>query len=177
MVCNPPFLMGSSRRIHAAVLSFISALNGQSPGLRRQCPCWVARYCKSEAIVLPGSAPPQWFQRCIGSADRQVIACIHREGAIRRGRCDCNARISVLLGFSWLDVFEPNAVFYIEGEEEPCCASGGRELCRNSSPFTPQFKTISIWSAVSTAAQTLRPTRPPPRRAALALVCISFGVR
>jgi hypothetical protein len=47
--------------------------------LCRQCPCWVARCCKSRAIQLLVLVPPRQFQRCIGST-------IHRE------RCDSSAQ-------------------------------------------------------------------------------------
>ena len=74
LVIPPPFLMGSSRRIHAAVFSFMADVMPPMPMLGVRC-------CKSRASQLPGLVPPRWFQKYIAPATRHTpFGCSVRYG-------------------------------------------------------------------------------------------------
>lgn len=77
----PPFLMGLSRRIHAAVLSFIAGVMPPMPMLGRSLLCLLDGF--KDILAQPFAA------------NRSIVPLY----------------ISILLGFTWLDMFKANALF------------------------------------------------------------------
>ena len=114
----PPFLMGLSHRIHAAVFSFIAGVTPPMPafiGLEPIAPKsrWVSHCCKSRAILSPGFGPPQSFQRCTGSTIRPLPGRRLQSNLPRGANSATVSRdIGVLLRFAWLDVFKPNTLLF-----------------------------------------------------------------
>ena len=114
--------MGSSRRIHAAVLSFVAGVMPPMPMLGRSLLLDVQ--VNALGPREPAHEPFSRLVLCLLNGFKDVLAQpFAADGAI------VALDISVLLGFTWLDVFEPNSVFLSPCHQGPADIFCGR--CRH----------------------------------------------